>query len=317
MQQVVTTRPGGPEVLEVQDAPLVRDPAKVLIDVIAAGLGTADSEMAAGQFYSQPKFPFVSGYDLVGRVTETVPGGPAVGTLVAAMPRRGSWASQVQLTPSVLVALPDDVDPIAVAGLITNGVTAWRMAHQVAHVQAGQTVLVHGASGGVGQLLTQIAVQAGASVVGTSSAANLDVVRKLGATALDYRQPVDVHADVIFDHIGGTHLVDSYRHLNRGGTLVSYGNASTADKPNKGLLPYLVILGRIVLWEASRFVGLGKGRRTRLFNVTPNDRFAADLTAVIAAGLTIPTTAYDYRDAATALTDFTAHKIVGKTVLTF
>ena len=68
-----------------------------------------------------------------------------------------------------------------------NGVTAWQMVHDVARVRPGRTVLVHGAAGGVGSLLVQLAVRAGARVLGTASAAKHDLVRDLGAEPIDYR----------------------------------------------------------------------------------------------------------------------------------
>ncbi|WP_018682711.1 zinc-binding dehydrogenase [Actinokineospora enzanensis] len=315
VREVVTTRKDGP--IEVRTRPLRRDPAKALVRVIAAGLGSADADMLAGRFYAQPKFPFVSGYDLVGEVVEAAPTGPVAGTLVAAMPRRGSWTTHAQLDPDHLVPLPPGTDPARAVALVTNGVTAWRMIHKVARVRAGQTVLVHGASGSVGGLLAQLAIGAGATVVGTASAAKLDAVRALGATAVDYRTGDPGSADVIFDHLGGRHLVRSYQRLNPGGTLVSYGSDSTVDATGPSILPYLVIAARLAGWELRRFIGLGRGRRVRLFNVTPDRAFAADLTAVLQSDVDVPVTRYPAAEAAGAMADYLARRVTGKAVLIF
>lgn len=218
--------------LELRETRLDRDPRKALVRVVAAGVGSADVEMMRGRFYSLPKFPFVSGYDFVGHVEN----GPSA--LVAAMPRLGAWANAVEVDPATLVPVPDGLDPAVAVALVTNGVTAWQLTHRVAKVQQGQTVVVQGASGSVGSLLTQFAQLAGAKVIGTASAANLGKVASTGAIAVDYRGDVPnqarTHApdgvDVVFDHLGGRILTESYRLLARGGTVVSYGAASTVDR---------------------------------------------------------------------------------------
>ena len=133
------------------------------------------------------------------------------------------------------------------------------MIHCAAQVRPGQTVLVHGASGGVGTLLVQLARLAGAEVIGTASALKHPGVRALGAVPVDYREE-DVPArvrevspdgvDAVFDHVGGPGLVDSWRMLRRDGTLVSYGSASTLGDSGHHLRPYLPTFGRILLWSA-------------------------------------------------------------------
>ncbi|GLZ43282.1 NADPH:quinone reductase [Actinokineospora sp. NBRC 105648] len=296
--------------LATREVELTRDPAKALVRVEAAGVSAGDGELLQGRFYNQPKFPFVSGYDLVGTVVE----GPLAGQRVAAMPRTGSWSSLVQLDPATLVPVPDGLDPADAVALVTNGVTALRMI-ELAKVRAGQTVLVHGASGGVGMLLTQLAVQRGASVVGTASPAKHEAVRALGATPVDYHGEVRVAADVIFDHLGGKHLVASYGLLNRGGTVVAYGNDSGDKTSGPPILPFLVIAGRVAVWQARRVLGLGRGRRAYLFNVKPDKQFAEDLGTVFASGIRVPVVRYPLKEAETALREHLGRKITGKPVL--
>ncbi len=185
-----------------------------------------------------------------------------------------------------LTPVPDGIEPAAAVAVITNGVTAWQMLHRAAQVRAGQTVVVHGASGGVGTLLVQLARLAGSEVIGTASASKHEAVRALGATPVDYRNE-DVLSRVreiapegvaaVFDHVGGPGLVDSWRMLARGGTLVSYGSASTLNGTGHRLLPYLPIFGRILLWNA-----LPNGRRATFYYVKRWPKhFREDLATVL------------------------------------
>ena len=133
------------------------DPAtgQALVRVEATAVSFAESAMRRGRYYGQPEFPFVPGYDLVG-VVEAV--GPAadtalVGRRVAALTKTGGWTSAALLTAADLVEVPGGVGAAEAETLIVNGLTAYQMLHRSAKVQAGQTILVHGASGGVGTVL--------------------------------------------------------------------------------------------------------------------------------------------------------------------
>jgi NADPH:quinone reductase-like Zn-dependent oxidoreductase len=179
---------------------------------------------------------------------------------------------------------------------VVNGITAWQMLHRKARVRAGQTVLVHGANGGVGSVLVQLARAAGAQVIGTASARHHDALREKGVEPVDYRTddiPARVRAlapggvDAVFDHVGGPGIVDSWRLLAPGGTLVSYGSASTRDDEGSGQLPVLRLLGRVWLWNA-----LPNRRHACFFNVWAGRalsrnrfraRLRADLTQVFTA----------------------------------
>jgi NADPH:quinone reductase-like Zn-dependent oxidoreductase len=134
-----------------------------------------------------------------------------------------------------LVPVPDGVDAAAAETVVVNGVTAWRMLHRVARVSADQTIVVLGAGGGVGSTLVQLARHAGIRVIGTASPAGHDRLRELGVIPVDYKDDVPAHVRrlapdgvaAVFDHVGGPGIADSWRMLARGGTLVSYGSAST------------------------------------------------------------------------------------------
>jgi NADPH2:quinone reductase len=247
--------------------------------VEATGVSFAEQQMRRGKYYDQPPFPFVPGYDLVGIVERSGGGdGPAVGQRVAALTKVGGWADRVLLDIADLVPVPDELDPVAVETVVVNGITAWRMLHRSAHVRTGQTIVVLGAAGGVGSTLVQLARDAGIRVIGTAGPAQQDRLRELGAIPIDYRSE-NVAARVrelapdgvaaVFDHIGGPGIVDSWHMLARGGTLVSYGTASTRDVPGNPRVPVLKLLARLTAWnwlpngKHAKFFNLWAGRRLR------------------------------------------------------
>ena len=173
--------------------------------------------------------------------------------------------------------MPDGLDPEAVETLIVNGVTAWRMLHRSAKVRPGQTIVVLGAAGGVGSVLVQLARHAGINVIGTAGPKQQERLRELGATPIDYRAE-DVPARVrelasdgvaaVFDHVGGPGIGDSWRMLARGGSLVSYGTASTRDVPGNPQIPVLKLLAKLTVWNL-----LPNGRSASFFNLWAGKRF--------------------------------------------
>ena len=290
--EIMLTGAGGPEMLRVTagDAP---EPGKgeVRVRVEASGVSFAEVQMLRQRYPRQPKFPFVPGYDLVGVVSSVGPGatGVRVGDRVAAMTRTGAWRTHVVVPASRVVPVPSSLDPGVAAAVVMNGVTAWQMVHDVARVRPGQTVLVHGAAGGVGTLLVQLAVLAGARVLGTASAAKHDVVRALGAEPIDYRAgsvpdavralaPAGVAA--VFDHVGGSGLAASYEVLADGGVLINYGSASTLHDEGHWLRPYVGTIRRFAGWWLARLAGRGRGRRARFYYVKAGPRFTTALTEV-------------------------------------
>jgi NADPH:quinone reductase-like Zn-dependent oxidoreductase len=275
-----------PEGLQVTTRPLpAPGRGQVRISVEATGVSFAEQQMRRGKYYDQPPFPFVPGYDLVGTVTAAGPGvdSAQVGRRYAAVTKTGGWASDVILDAADLIPVPDGVDPAEAETLVVNGITAWAMLHRIARVQAGQTVLVLGANGGVGSTLVQLARLAGATVIGTASTRHHDAVRALGATPLDYRDP-DVPArvrelapggvDAVLDHIGGPGIVGSYRLLAPRGTLVAYGSASTRDAAGSSKLPILATIARLAWWNA-----LPNGHTAHFFNIWAGQRNRSDFRA--------------------------------------
>ncbi|MFD7657337.1 medium chain dehydrogenase/reductase family protein [Actinosynnema sp. NPDC059797] len=263
----------------------VPGPGQALVRVEATGVSFAEQQMRRAKYYDQPPFPFVPGYDLVGTVAEVGPGVDAglVGGRFAALTKTGGWADHAVVEAADLVPVPAGVDPAEAETFVVNGITAWQMLHGVARVAEGQTVLVHGANGGVGSTLVQLARLAGARVIGTASPRHHGTVRDLGAIPLDYRDP-DLAAkvrelapggvDAVFDHVGGPGIVDSWRLLGPRGALVAYGTASTRDEEGSSRLPVLKLFARLLLWDA-----LPGGRTAKFYNIWAGKRDASRFRA--------------------------------------
>ncbi|GII57136.1 NADPH:quinone reductase [Planotetraspora thailandica] len=290
--EVVLAAVGEPETLRLHTRELPDPgPGQALVRVEASGVSFAEQQMRRGKYYDQPAFPFVPGYDLVG-VVEALGGDAAgspvqVGRRVAALTKIGGWADRVILDVADLVPVPDGVDAAAAETVVVNGVTAWRMLFRSARVRAGDTIVVLGASGGVGSTLVQLARHAGIRVIGTASPRSHDRIRELGAIPVDYHDDVPARVRelapdgvaAVFDHVGGPGITDSWHMLARGGTLVSYGSASTRDRPGNGFVTVLKLVARLWIWNllpngrGASFFNLWAGRARRL------DRYRAELRA--------------------------------------
>jgi NADPH:quinone reductase-like Zn-dependent oxidoreductase len=325
---------GEPESLEIRTREVgPPGPGQALVRVEATGVSFAEQQMRRGKYYDQPPFPFVPGYDVVGVVAQAGAGAPPEGQRVAALTKTGGWASYVVLDAADLVPVPEGVDAAAAETIVVNGVTAWRMLHRTARVRSGQTIVVLGAAGGVGSTLVQLARNAGIRVIGTAGPAQQDRLRELGATPVDYRNE-DVPARVselapdgvaaVFDHIGGPGLVDSWRMLARGGTLVSYGTASTLENAGNPRLPVLKLLARLYAWNTlpngrhAHFFNLWAGRRLRPRHYRAQvARVLGRVLGLLAEGALTPQIAREFplTDAAAALRYSEAGGITGKVLL--
>ncbi len=190
---VVAAGYGGPEVLSVVDQPTPEPgPGQARIAVRAAGVNPIDYKLYSGGYGSDPaRLPMRLGFEAAGVVTAVGPGavGPAgpvrVGDEVIAYSISGGYAAELVAPASALVPRPAELDWPQAAGLMLAGVTAWH-GLVAANVGAGDTVLMHGAAGGVGLLAVQLAVARGARVIGTASAGNHELLRELGAVPVTY-----------------------------------------------------------------------------------------------------------------------------------
>lgn len=312
----------------------VPEPGQVLLRMEATGVSFAEQQMRRGRYYKQPPFPFVPGYDVVGTVVDVgaVSDRSMVGQRYAALTKTGAWATMLLLPAGDLVSVPAGLDPADVETVVVNGVTAWQMLHRRARVRRGQTVLVHGANGGVGSILAQLARHAGADVIATAAPLHHAAVRALGAVPVDYASD-DLEAavralapegvDAVFDHVGGPGIVTSFRLLRPGGTLVSYGSAATKNDAGGSQRPILALFAGLLYWNAApnrrhaTFYNLwaGVGRRPRF-----QARVREDLTRVLElladGALVAQVAARLPLDQATAAMELAeSHTIVGKVVL--
>ena len=269
---------------------------EALVAVLASGVSFAEQSMRRGRYPGQPRFPFVPGYDLVGTVLavgpEADPG--LVGTRVAAMTKTGGWATHAVLRAHDLVPVPDGVGAAEAETLVVNGITAWQLLHRTARVRPGQTVLVHGASGGVGTALVQLAVGHGVRVIGTASPRHHDALRAMGAEPVDYaadglterlRALAPSGVDAAFDHLGGESLLRSWSLLAPGGRLVSYAIAAGLDGEGSLVATFVATLARLLWWNV-----LPNGHRAGFYNVWAGHlvrprafraRLRADLSTVL------------------------------------
>jgi NADPH:quinone reductase len=188
MKVVEINRFGGPEVLEVADRPEPRREAgRVLVRVQAATVNPVDIGTRAGALAARlgdAGFPLIPGWDFAGEVVagdrSIASGRRVLGMIPWFVTASGAYAEVISVDPAWLTALPDDVDAVPAATLPLNGTTA-RQGLDLLNLQPGQTLLVTGASGGVGGFAVQLAAAAGAHVVAVASTGDEDHVTGLGA----------------------------------------------------------------------------------------------------------------------------------------
>ena len=299
-QHISIARFGGPQVLELAEQRVIPEPAagEVRIKVLAAGTGFTDTFIRRGRY---PDFkgplPFTPGYDLVGTVESTGPGVtvPAEGQLVADLCVTGGYAQYAIRPARFLVPVPDGVDLAEAVCIPLAYLTAFQMLTRYRRLAPGATILVIGASGTVGTALLDLARHLGLRAIGTCSAANIPVVERFGAAAVDYRagdfvptvrsltgRERGTGVDAAFDAIGGAHFARSFACLRRGGLLVGYGSQTMAVG-REGLASAAAGLARIKLWNAASV--LLAGRRAVFYAITSRrsthpEEFRADMAAV-------------------------------------
>jgi NADPH2:quinone reductase len=228
VRAVVVTRFGGPDVLELRDVPEPRPgPGQLLVETEAIGVNFRDVYEREGAYGGEP--PFVAGVEGAGRVIET-------GERVTWVAAPGSYAERVVVDEAKAVPVPDGVPSELAAAALLQGITAQYLATSTYPIEAGETVVVHAAAGGVGRLLVQLAKARGAGVIATTSGGDKEATaRSAGADdVLGYDGFADrvreltggEGAAVVYDGIGRTTFEQSLAALRRRGTLVLYGSAS-------------------------------------------------------------------------------------------
>jgi len=243
MKQVQFHQYGEPEVLHLEEVPIPQPgPGEVLIRVEAAGINFADT-MQRRNTYPQPTpLPGLPGGEITGVVEQVGTGvsSVAVGNqVVAVLPNGGGYADYAVAPASMAFPLPPGVSGQQALALQLQGLTAYLLLKKAAHLQPGETVLIHSAAGGIGTLLVQVAklLGAGAVIATASTDEKLDLARSLGADAainythIDWPQQVKQANNgagiaIILDAVGGDIFQQSFDCLAPFGRLINYGNSS-------------------------------------------------------------------------------------------
>ena len=231
MKAVVAHEYGAPEVLKFEEVPQPEPKEdEVLVRVIAGGVNPADPLTLGGKYAQEwgTHLPLIPGYEIAGIVEKT---GAQVtmlkkGDAVYGYPTfGGGWAEYVAVKEWEVVAKPKSLTFAEAAAAPMGALTAWQALVSVAHLKPGQTVLIHGGSGGVGSFAIQIAKAQGARVFATASTTNQDLLKQLGAdVAIDYTktkfEDVAKDVDAVLDSVGRETLARSYGVVKKGGIVL-------------------------------------------------------------------------------------------------
>jgi NADPH:quinone reductase-like Zn-dependent oxidoreductase len=246
MKAVFFDRFGGPEVLQYGDLPdPVAAPGEVVVDVHAATVNAADWKFRAGAYarHEQSKFPLIPGRDFSGVVGAVGSGvddlkiGDAVfGVLEAG--REGTYCEKIAIKAAVIAKKPAALSHVNAAALALAGLTAIDSLDGTLKLKPGETILIQGGAGGVAGFAIQFAKHIGARVITTTSAANSDYVRGLGAdVVVDYNAEdftkVVSGCDAVFDTVGGEVAEKSFAVLKPGGRAAFIASGAQPPKPGR------------------------------------------------------------------------------------
>jgi NADPH:quinone reductase-like Zn-dependent oxidoreductase len=288
-KRVVITKFGGSEVLKMIEEPELPEPksGEVRVKVLVTSAAFTDVWIRKGTYPDvKEKPPFSPGYDMVGVVDKLGEGAIhfKVGQRVADLTVIGAYSEYLCLPESRLTPVPEGLDPAEAVSLILSYVTAYQMLHRVAKVKRGQRILIHGAGGAGGTAMLQLGKLLDLEMYGTASKSKHELIRRLGATPIDYKSEDFVErihnltgdgVDAVFDSIGGDNFKRSFSVLRQGGKLVAYGFYNSVLGKG-GSIPLDFI--RLMLWNL-----LPNGRSTAFFSIVPlrkkhADWFVEDLT---------------------------------------
>jgi NADPH:quinone reductase-like Zn-dependent oxidoreductase len=274
MKAITIREFGGPEVLKMEEIPTPQPSAdEVLIKIYASGVNPIDWKIRKGlrkeKFPTQ--FPLVLGWDVSGvvqeagsNVTDLKPGDEVYGRPDPT--KNGTYAEYIVVKASEVAIKPKTIDHIHAAGVPLAGLTAWQGLFDHGHLEQGQRVLIHAASGGVGTFAVQFAKWKGAYVIGTTSTENINFVKQLGADeVIDYKkekfdEKIE-NIDLVFDTLGGETQTRSLKVLKKGGTLVTTlkpENEGVAKEKNIHIEGYMALSTSAGLKKIAELIDAGK-----------------------------------------------------------
>jgi NADPH2:quinone reductase len=322
MRAIVCRTYGPPENLTIEE---IDDPVaaenEVVVQIYSASLNFPDGLQIQGKYQFQPPMPFTPGSEVGGIITSVGAGiqGFAAGDRVMATPGIGGLAEQVAVKADGLRKIPDSMDFKTAAGFAMIYTTSYYALKQRAQLQAGETLLVLGASGGVGLAAVELGKLMGAKVIAAASSdEKLDFVNRLNPDALlnygdgELKERVKeltggTGADVIYDPVGGDLFDQSCRCINWNGRLLVIGFAS-------GRIPEYK--ANLALLKGSSMVGVFLGR-FRKEEPAEYEKNFAELLAMYDAGKLKPivTESFAMTDFIDAFNVFTERKVMGKVTL--
>jgi NADPH:quinone reductase-like Zn-dependent oxidoreductase len=237
---------GNSDVLKIENItmPSISDD-EILIKIHATSINPVDWKVREGHLQSMNihTLPLTLGWDVSGVVEKT--GGNVkqfkIGDEVYTRPaleRDGSYAEHIVVKAKEVAFKPKSITHVEAASLPLAGITAWEVLINTAQIKAGQKILIHAASGGVGTLAIQLAKNTGCHVIGTTSTANIDLVKSLGADeVIDYKNQefnaIVKDVDVVFDTLGGDIQERSWNILKEGGILISIVSPPNQESAKK------------------------------------------------------------------------------------
>jgi NADPH2:quinone reductase len=322
MKAIVCKTYGPPEnlVLEEIDDPVASE-NEAVVQIYSASLNFPDGLQIQGKYQFQPPMPFTPGSEVGGVITSVGAGiqGFAVGDRVMATPGIGGLAEQVAVKADGLRKIPDSMDFKTAAGFAMIYTTSYYALKQRAQLQTGETLLVLGASGGVGLAAVELGKLMGAKVIAAASSdEKLDFVNRLNPDALlnygdgELKERVKeltggTGADVIYDPVGGDLFDQSCRCINWNGRLLVVGFAS-------GRIPEYK--ANLALLKGSSMVGVFLGR-FRKEEPAEYEKNFAELLDMYDAGKLKPivTESFTMTDFVDAFNVFTERKVMGKVTL--
>jgi NADPH:quinone reductase-like Zn-dependent oxidoreductase len=294
------------------------------VQVKYAGVGFADVIARKGGYILAPKIPFSPGYEFMGYAER----GGRRERVVGMLPVMNGYREELYVEPWRAVAVPDGVSDDVAAALPLNYLTALALLEKFARLRAGQSVLIHGAGGGVGQAVLELSALLGLRAFGSCSAPKHDRVRRLGATPILRSEleasPESVRDrfgpfDAVLDPFAGPSLRRSWTVLAKGGVLVCFGFAPTIEGGNRALIQGLT-------WLYAKKLNVD-GKRTAVCGTPEVIRrdpawYAASMRRILTwaeQGAIAPTIhrIVDWRNADRAHAEIEAGTVEGKILLDF